>query len=108
MLAPSCKKWLLWLVLVLPTSLLSSTPASGAGEWPVASQLIFQQGFTENTGVSVEQAAAMVRRAYGGRVLSASPVNRGGKRGVEVRVLIEGVRVKTVFVDSRGGIRARD
>jgi hypothetical protein len=59
-------------------------------------------------GITMDQAANMVRRETGGRVLSASPVERGGQRGYEIRVLVDGKRVKNVFVDAHGRIRSRD
>jgi hypothetical protein len=58
----------------------------------------------EPPGISLEQATSIVRRQTGGRVLSATPAGRG----YEVRVLVDGKRVKTVFVDSRGNLRSRD
>lgn len=59
--------------------------------------------------ISLEDAAAIVRQAYGGRVVSsaaatASPApGRPKESGHRVRVDIDG-RVKTVFVDARGRI----
>jgi len=50
--------------------------------------------------VSAAQAAAQVRRAHGGRVLSVSPARRGDALGYRVRVLVDGGRVKTVYVAS--------
>jgi hypothetical protein len=55
---------------------------------------------SDNNGISAEQAAAVVSRAYGGRVVSVKPEGNGYK----VRVLLEGGRVKTVQVDSRGHV----
>lgn len=59
-------------------------------------------------GITHEQAVGLVRRQIGGQVLSSSPVQRGGASGYEVRVLIDGKRVRNVFVDERGRIRSRD
>lgn len=57
--------------------------------------------------ISAQDASAIVRQAYGGRVVSATAATRnvGGKteRGFNVRVDVDG-RVKTVFVDRRGRI----
>jgi len=55
---------------------------------------------SDNNGISAEQAAAVVSRAYGGRVVSVKPEGNGYK----VRVLLDGGRVKTVQVDSRGHV----
>ena len=57
--------------------------------------------FAPPPGISMEQAADMVRRDTGGRVLSATPTQRGDRRGYEIRVLLDGKRVKKVFVDSQ-------
>jgi hypothetical protein len=58
-------------------------------------------------GISLEQAADTVRRQTGGRVLSATPVNKGGERGFNVRVLVDGKRVKQFYVDSEGRMSSR-
>lgn len=52
----------------------------------------------QNSGMSAEQAAALVARAYGGRIVSVKPA--GG--GYNVRVLLDGGRVKTVQVSANG------
>ncbi|MXY58685.1 MAG: hypothetical protein F4029_10010 [Gammaproteobacteria bacterium] len=63
----------------------------------------------EPARVSLEDATAIVRQAYGGRVVSSSRATarpaaaRPKQPGYRVRVDIEG-RVKTVFVDDRGRI----
>lgn len=89
-----------WLVSLLS---LSVAPSVSAAEWdPKPSQ-----NFSQSEGISPARAAALVRSSYGGRVLSAAPASRGGSSGVVVRVLIDdGARVKTVFVDARGRMRA--
>jgi hypothetical protein len=52
----------------------------------------------QTSGMSAEQAAAIVRGAYGGRVVSV----KSAGDGYSVRVLLEGGRVKTVQVDANG------
>ena len=56
----------------------------------------------QKSGISMQRATAIVRRATGGRVVSASPTKNGG---FKVRVVLEGGRVKTVKVDRNGNIR---
>ncbi len=56
---------------------------------------------SENDGISADQAASIVKRAYDGRVVSVKQEGNGYK----VRVLLDGGRVKTVSVDSRGSLR---
>jgi hypothetical protein len=94
----SLKRWLLWSVLVLP--FFAPTGVSAQQAQP--------QYYTKPSGgVSLEQAADMVRRHTGGRVLSATPVNKGGERGYNVRVLVDGKRVKQYYVDSEGRLSSR-
>lgn len=80
--------------------LLASPGVSAAGGVQWAHQVL-----AAKSTISLEEATEIVRRAYGGRVLSASPVSKNGKHGYQVRVLLDGGRVKTVFVDSNGSVR---
>ena len=59
-----------------------------------------RSSFVAEPSLSATQAAAQVRRAHGGRVLSVSPSRRGDSLGYRVRVLVDGGRVKTVYVRS--------
>lgn len=73
-----------------PQASLAPTPPSGAQEL-----------------MPVERAARIARRQSGGRVLSTARVQREGGPGVEVRLLINGSRVTTLFVDNDGAVRDR-
>lgn len=57
--------------------------------------------------ISLQDAAAIVQQAYGGRIVSAAPGTRrtaaGEEPGYWIRVDVRG-RIKTVFVDRRGRI----
>ena len=61
--------------------------------------------------ISLSDATAIVRQAYGGRVVSAVNGERkaegASQRGYWVRVDVDG-RVKKVFVDLRGRIHEQD
>jgi uncharacterized membrane protein YkoI len=81
-------------MLVLPLALGSATAVAQSQTY----------NYTKQGGISVEQAAAMVRRETGGRVLSANPVKSNGQRGYNIRVLIDGKRVKKYYVDAEGRI----
>ena len=70
-------------------------------------QPVQPQSLVQPAGVSREDAAGVVQRQTGGRVLSTTPAQRGGANGYDVRVLVDGKRVKDVFVDDRGNVRAR-
>lgn len=55
-----------------------------------------------------DQAALAVQQETGGRVLSTVPGYRGGASGYEVRVLVDGKRVRTIFVDGQGNLYGAD
>ena len=88
------RRMLAALMLVLPLSLGSAAAFAQSQTY----------NYTKQGGISVEQAAAMVRRETGGRVLSANPVKSNGQRGYNIRVLIDGKRVKKYYVDAEGRI----
>lgn len=92
------------------SALLAAGPAAAAPDWRRSMQEQLEpNSLVENLpGISLEQAANKVRRETGGRVLSASPSDRGGQRGYEIRVLLDGKRVKSYFVDGQGRIVSRD
>lgn len=83
-------------------TLLTTAPAA------VAAELGQPQHYAPPVGgISLEQAADKVRRQTGGRILSATPTEKGGRRGYEIRVLVDGKRVKQYYVDSEGRMSSR-
>jgi len=92
----------LWsLLLLLLTGAVLTEPA-------LAGQQAQPQHYAPPVGgISLEQAADKVRRETGGRVLSASPEEKGGRRGYSVRVLVDGKRVKQYYVDADGRVSSR-
>ena len=120
-MAPSCSKRFCGRAAVLPSSFvlilalavtLGAAPVVAAPAWmqPQPVTLAPQSRLAPtlvDPAISVERAARIARRHTGGRVLSTSPVNRGNKAGVEVRLLINGTRVTKVFVDAQGEIQGR-
>lgn len=93
-----------WVTALLLAVLLPGI-AAAAPDWRQPE--LEPQNLVRPPGISVERCANIVRRETGGRVLSASPAERGGQRGCEVRVLVDGKRVKSLFVDSEGRVRGR-
>ena len=89
-----CGRWLVLAVMMIPA-------IAGAAPGDVFENAMEPTRFAPPPGISMEQAADMVRRDTGGRVLSATPTQRGDRRGYEIRVLLDGKRVKKVFVDSQ-------
>lgn len=95
-------RWRAVAALALVCGLLPGM-ASAAPDW--RSDALEPNTLVRPPGITVERCANIVRRETGGRVLSATPVERGGRRGCEVRVLVDGKRVRSLFVDSQGRIR---
>ena len=91
-----------WLALLLPLCVLFTPVHALGGQQPQPQNFAKPVG-----GISLEQAADTVRRQTGGRVLSATPVSKGGERGYNVRVLVDGKRVKQYYVDSEGRMSSR-
>ncbi|MEZ5551646.1 MAG: hypothetical protein R3E82_12205 [Pseudomonadales bacterium] len=92
------RRALIGLLLVLP---MAFSPVARADQQAEPNY------YSRPAGISLEQAADMVRRETGGRVLSASPVNKGGQRGYNIRVLVDEKRVKNYYVDSEGRVSSR-
>jgi len=63
---------------------------------------VFAQQLAKKSGLSMQEATAIVRRATRGRVVSASPTKNGGYK---VRVVLDGGRVKTYKVDRNGRMK---
>ncbi len=57
---------------------------------------------TDRPAITIEDAAAIVLQAYGGRVVQQETLSE--ERGYRIRVDVKG-RVKTVFVDLSGRVR---
>lgn len=86
--------------------MLIALAAVGVGA-PASGAVLDRNPFTvarEAGGISADQAAAIVRAAYGGRVVSVKPAGNGWS----VRVILDGGRVKNVRVDANGSIRSAD
>jgi len=94
--------------VLLLTILAMAPDAIGAPDWRRGVQEQLENQLVRPSGITLEQAANKVRRQTGGRVLSASPSERGDREGYEIRVLLEGKRVKSYFVDGQGRISSRD
>jgi len=96
--------------VLLPGIAVGAPPFRNGGQLPRPEPhtLVQPPPQAQQPAVSREQAAGMVQRRTGGRVLSTTPVQRGGAVGYDVRVLVDGKRVKNVFVDAQGNVRGQD
>jgi len=96
-----------WLV-VLVLGLFTAQPSwSASALWDPQ---LKQNSLAPDTGRrtdAVDQAIRLVRKKTGGRVLAATAVDRPGRKGVNVRILLDGERVSTLFVNSDGRIQRR-
>jgi len=54
-------------------------------------------------GLSMNQAASLVRQRLGGDLLGIKAASQDGEAGWEARVLLDNGKVKTVFVVARTG-----
>ncbi len=93
------------ILLFALSAVVAGAVVAGADEAARASNKL---ALAPQAGISLQDATAIVRQAYGGRIVSAvADERRLGKRaerrGYRVRVDVNG-RVKTVFVDYRGRI----
>ena len=75
--------------------------AAGAAERESAQRTLAPQ-----PNVSEDHAVDLVREEVDGRVLSVFPID-GGRRGYQVRVLLEGGRIETIRVDPQGHLERR-
>jgi len=53
--------------------------------------------------LSLDQAAAQVRRETGGKVISARTIQAGDRRLHQIRILTTGGRVRDIHIDARAG-----
>lgn len=62
-----------------------------------------RRGSDHAVRVSMDEAVGQVLSAYGGQVVAASSVSNDRGVGYRIRVLQDGGRVRTVFVDANSG-----
>ncbi|MFA0789879.1 PepSY domain-containing protein [Microbulbifer echini] len=88
--------------------LLALLPGLCAASWQggIASEReAYRHDFrwAQDGGVSREKAASMVKRRYGGKILSVSETRRKGQAVYRVKGLSDKSQVYVVFVDKRSG-----
>ena len=52
---------------------------------------------------SAKQAAALVKKRYGGKVLKVKPQKRNGKQSYKVKVIKKNGHIRSVSVDAKSG-----
>lgn len=57
----------------------------------------------QNKGISKNEAAAIVKRQFGGKILAISEVQRKGRAAYRVKGLSDQSQVYVVFVDKQSG-----
>ena len=75
-------------------------PATGAHAGATIGALLLVQ---TTAGTSADEAAALVRAASGGRILSVRPDNKTRPAVYHVKVLLDGGRVRVYLVDANSG-----
>jgi uncharacterized membrane protein YkoI len=89
-------------VAVALAALLAAGPAGAVEPW-LASAMDLLEGQGGAPALSLNDAASRAQRTFGGQVISITPAEQDGRRGWRVKILLDGGRVKTVFVDARTG-----
>ncbi|MEE8482479.1 MAG: hypothetical protein V3S12_03920 [Acidiferrobacterales bacterium] len=56
----------------------------------------------KSSGMSLEQAAAKVRRQTGGRILSASVSRRGNQKIYRIKVLLPSGNIRVITINASG------
>ncbi|XOV82985.1 MAG: PepSY domain-containing protein [bacterium] len=95
---------LLFTMLTLPVYAAEPRDGLSSVEQP-RNGLSSGQSFAPAPGISIDKATSLARQQVGGRVLSATPKQRGGHTVYRVRMLIDGERVITVTVDHQGRVK---
>ncbi|MEX0729723.1 MAG: hypothetical protein WED00_12190 [Aquisalimonadaceae bacterium] len=83
------------LMLPLP-GLTSQAMATGSSDYTYLQ-------IAQNDELSLDEAARMIQKRTGGRVLSARDVRRNGNRLYEIRVLVSEGKVRVFRVDPASG-----
>lgn len=92
-----------WVLAVAAAALEPSGAAAGARFADALDIFDDEGGGRDPAPLSFNEAASRAQDRYGGQVLSVQPARREGRRGWRVKVLVDGGRVKTLFVDERTG-----
>lgn len=104
--------------IVFVVALLSSLcalPAMAGSERaePLPLRVVLNDGFrsgaqlgamrVQNKGISRDQAAALVKRKYGGKILAIKETSKDGRSMYRVKGLSEKSQVYVVYVDKQSG-----
>ena len=92
---------LLSAVLALSVSLFAAPLQAGVAEERGGFRPHFIQ--VQKREISRDQAAAIVKRRYGGKILAISEVNRDGRPMYRVKGLSDKSQVYVVYVDKQSG-----
>ncbi|AMX02168.1 PepSY domain-containing protein [Microbulbifer thermotolerans] len=86
------------LLMSVPAAQLQAAGAHERGGLRPEFSLVQKKG-----GVSRDEAAAIVKRRYGGKILAISEVQRDGRKVYRVKGLSKKSQVYVVYVDKRSG-----
>lgn len=93
--------WSLSAVLALSVSLFAAPLHAGVNEERGGFRPQFIQ--VQKREISRDQAAAIVKRRYGGKILAISEVNKDGRPMYRVKGLSDKSQVYVVYVDKKSG-----
>jgi uncharacterized membrane protein YkoI len=86
-----------WLILLLASVSVAATP------FYHPSLLIAQRDYTENAGISLDQAVEQARQHKSDKVLSADTIRVDGRKVYRIKILTKDGRVKRIRIDARSG-----
>lgn len=88
-----------YLIILLSSCLLLPAVSSGT---TLPNNRLTPIVLAKSGGMSLEQAAAKVRRQTGGRILSTSESRRGGRKVYRIKVLLPSGHVRVITVNADG------
>ena len=89
------------LVVAVPAMAMQSTDGSQNSSGASKASDVSDLGKFQSGGMSLSQAVEMVRRKYGGRIVSAETVVKGNREEHVIKVLTQDGKVKTERVPGR-------
>lgn len=86
-----------WLILLLAATPVMAKPFNSPF------MIMAQRGYSENGGISLDEAVRKAKKKHKGKVLSAETVRIDGRKVYRIKILTKDGRVKRVHIDARTG-----
>jgi len=86
-----------WLILLLAATPVMAKPFNSPF------MIMAQRGYSENGGISLDEAVRKAKKKHKGKVLSAETVRIDDRKVYRIKILTKDGRVKRVHIDARTG-----